>query len=168
VAIGAELTDVLDGWAHDGVTGEQVQCAADLLRIRAGSEPALARLLAAAAGTDESLAALAGLARAFHRDGQWAAAAWCAERYAELRPLLGAESAAPPVLAAPILSATAPARRETEEAFARMSARDGGSADGWGDDVAPETLAVALALAEADDPASWIDGDGVLPPQRTA
>jgi hypothetical protein len=165
-AVGAELVDLLDAWAQAGATGELL-CAADVLRSRAEEDPALARMTVAVALDKESVEALTELAGSFHRRGQWSAAAWCAQRFAEIRAALGSASTAPATLPAPFPADLGTGARPEALDPARSPGTDPPVDPGWADEeVAQDLLAMVLsACAGAEEPPTSFDDPDVRSPR---
>jgi hypothetical protein len=151
--VGAELLELLDGWAEAGATGEQLLCAADMLRARAEDDPELTLSLGALTATQETLEALAELAGAFHRSGQWGAAAWCAERFADVRTAVGSASAGPAVLPAPFPARGAAEARARDEVLARLPGFDADAVEPeWVDEeTARDLLAMVASVCAGGD-----------------
>jgi len=168
------VIEVVDAWTEaGGITGEQLLCVADLLRRNAERDPAFAEVLLSAAADDDALGALAETAESFHRRGQWGAAAWCAERYIEIRGSLGTHSVAPRVIA-PTLPDSWPGDRAAQQMLAELAGHRPAALDPASDveagGPADDLVATVLTTTERGDLAlsHWEDAAGTLIEQRTA
>ena len=145
---------------------------ADLLRREADRDAAFAEVLLS--GTDdEALDALSELAGSFHQRGQWGAAAWCAERYAEIRAFLGSRSAATPAIALPPADSW-PGDRVAQQMLAELSGHRPVTVDPvWDAEAggpADDLVTTVLTTTDRGDVAlsHWEDAAGPLIEQRTA
>jgi hypothetical protein len=155
VALDTPPAEALDAWRRGGaVDGEQVLCAADLLARRARSDLHFGEILVAAADDDAALRSLVDLAGSFQLRGQWGAAAWCAERYADLRSALPAATGARSSLPAPTLAQSWPGDLAAHGALVELARLLDSGAPLPGDQEAepvPDPAATMVAATERVD-----------------